>query len=585
MKRQHDPLKRQIAEIIFKAVQGAYGDLITESAIYDLLMDPPNPQMADYSFGCFFIAKIEKKTPIQVASELLPRFQSAVGFSSVQAAGPYLNFKFSLDLIGEKLMAPILSGVHFQKPELVQKAPKTMIEFSQPNTHKEIHVGHMRNACLGDALVKLHRYCGFDLISSTFPGDVGTHVAKCLWYLKFHNQETIPNSGKGEWLGRIYSKAHLKLEDELGTPQEEKNRESLTEILKQLEMGRGEYYELWKETRQWSVDLMNSVYQWAGIEFDRWYWESEVDAESVQFVKKLFAEGKLVRSEGAIGMNLEEDNLGFCLLLKSDGTGLYATKDLELARRKFQDFKVKKSIYVVDMRQALHFKQVFKVLEKLGFEEAKDCFHLQYNFVELPDGAMSSRKGNIVPLMELVNRMEAHVKSQYLSRYENEWSPEEISKVASQVAQGAIKYGMLRMDTNKKIVFDMNEWLKIDGESGPFVQYSCARIQSLQGKVAVSPEAKLNWNLLAHEGERALVQHLMHFHGIILNSTLNYKPSLVCTYLYELAKKFNYFYHECSIGQAETEDLKLTRMKLSLAVGKVLSQGLALLGIPTPQRM
>ncbi|MCE3009839.1 MAG: arginine--tRNA ligase [Proteobacteria bacterium] len=585
MKRQHDPLKRQIAEIIFKAVQGAYGDLITESAIYDLLMDPPNPQMADYSFGCFFIAKIEKKTPIQVASELLPRFQSAVGFSSVQAAGPYLNFKFSLDLIGEKLMAPILSGVHFQKPELVQKAPKTMIEFSQPNTHKEIHVGHMRNACLGDALVKLHRYCGFDLISSTFPGDVGTHVAKCLWYLKFHNQETIPNSGKGEWLGRIYSKAHLKLEDELGTPQEEKNRESLTEILKQLEMGRGEYYELWKETRQWSVDLMNSVYQWAGIEFDRWYWESEVDAESVQFVNKLFAEGKLVRSEGAIGMNLEEDNLGFCLLLKSDGTGLYATKDLELARRKFQDFKVKKSIYVVDMRQALHFKQVFKVLEKLGFEEAKDCFHLQYNFVELPDGAMSSRKGNIVPLMELVNRMEAHVKSQYLSRYENEWSPEEISKVASQVAQGAIKYGMLRMDTNKKIVFDMNEWLKIDGESGPFVQYSCARIQSLQGKVAVSPEAKLNWNLLAHEGERALVQHLMHFHGIILNSTLNYKPSLVCTYLYELAKKFNYFYHECSIGQAETEDLKLTRMKLSLAVGKVLSQGLALLGIPTPQRM
>ncbi|MFN7453355.1 MAG: arginine--tRNA ligase, partial [Pseudobdellovibrionaceae bacterium] len=574
MKRQHDPLKRQIAAELLKAVQATYGDVISASELYDLLVDPPNPQMADFAFGCFVLSKSLKKAPPQVATELQAKFASQPGFASVQAAGPYLNFKFSLELIGEKLMSPILTGAHFRDPQLVENAPKTMIEYSQPNTHKEIHVGHMRNACLGDSLVKLHRYCGFDLISSTFPGDVGTHVAKCLWYLKFHNQEPLPSKGKGEWLGRIYSKAHLKLEDELGTLQEEKNRESLTEILKQLESGRGEYFDLWKETRQWSVDLMNSVYQWAGIEFDRWYWESEVDAESVQFVKKLFEQGKLVRSEGAIGMNLEEDNLGFCLLLKSDGTGLYATKDLELARRKFQDFKVKKSIYVVDMRQALHFKQVFKVLEKLGFEEAKDCFHLQYNFVELPDGAMSSRKGNIVPLMELVSRMETHVKSQYLSRYENEWSSEEISQVASQVAQGAIKYGMLRMDTNKKIVFDMNEWLKIDGESGPFVQYSCARIQSLQGKVTVSSQAKVNWKLLTHDGERALLQHLMHFHGIVLNSTLNYKPSMLCTYLYELAKKFNYFYHECSIGQAETEDLKLTRLQLSQAVGKVLSQGL-----------
>jgi arginyl-tRNA synthetase len=459
-----------------------------------------------------------------------------------------------------------------------------MIEFSQPNTHKELHVGHMRNACLGDALVRLLRYSGYDIISTTFPGDVGTHVAKCLWYMKYHNTEPIPETGKGEWIGRIYSRAHLKLEDETGTPKEAENREKLTMILHQLEAKSGEFYDLWKETRAWSIDLMNQVYNWAGIKFDVWYWESDVDSASVQYVKDLYQKGLLQKSEGAIGMNLEAENLGFCLLLKSDGTGLYATKDVELARRKFQDQHVEKNIVVVDMRQELHFKQVFKVLEKIGFPQAKDCFHLKYNFVELPDGAMSSRKGNIVPLLELVHRMEEAVKTNYLARYESEWSKAEIDLVASQVAQGAIKYGMLRMDTNKKIVFDMNEWLKIDGESGPFVQYSMARIQSLVRKLGPSSQ-NVKWDVLTHSAERKLMQALMNFHSIVLGSAENYKPHLLCTYLYETAKRFNLFYHECSIGQAETEDLKQARLALSEAVGVVLKKGLELLGIPTPEKM
>jgi arginyl-tRNA synthetase len=578
MRTLSDGIRKFLAQKINDAVGG--GQQLEEFA--KLLNEPPDNSLGDLAFPCFILAKTQKKAPAQLALELKAKIPLDQKLLAVEAAGPYLNFKLSPDFVGTELLEKIISGSYFRQ-KLTEHTPKTMIEYSQPNTHKELHVGHMRNACLGDSLVRLHRYAGYDIISSTFPGDVGTHVAKCLWYLKYVNTEPLPITEKGEWLGQMYSKANLRLEDELGTPKEEDNRRKLTEILKQLEQGSGEFYDLWKETRAWSIDLMKHVYAWAGVDFDHWYWESDVDAASVKYVKGLYDQGKLVESQGAVGMDLEAEKLGFCLLLKSDGTGLYATKDLELARRKFQDFKIEKSIYVVDMRQELHFKQVFKVLEKLGFEESKGCYHLKYNFVELPDGAMSSRKGNIVPLMELVSRMEAHVKKEYLSRYAD-WTEDEINTTAAMVAKGAIKYGMLRMDTAKKIVFDMNEWLKLDGESGPFVQYSGARIQSLIRKLGPFSRTP-NWSLLTHSSERNLFQALMNFHQIVLGATENYKPHLLCTYVYELAKRFNLFYHDCPIAKAETEELKQARLALAQSAGLVLKQGLELLGIPSPEKM
>jgi arginyl-tRNA synthetase len=503
---------------------------------------------------------------------------------AIEIAGPYLNFKITKSAFHKFVIAPILSGEFFKR-KLKGVSPKTMIEYSQPNTHKELHVGHMRNLCLGLALTNILKYSGWDVITATFPGDMGTHVAKCLWYMKLHNKEAPPKEGKGEWLGRMYSKAHIKLEDEAGTIQEEVNKKELTAIMKELESKKGEYYELWLKTRTWSIELMESVYKWAGVKFDSWYFESEVDADSVKLVNKYLSEGKLQKSEGAIGLDLSNEKLGFCLLLKSDGTGLYATKDIELARRKFEDFKIEKSVYVVDMRQALHFKQVFKVLEHLGFEQAKNCYHLQYNFVELPDGAMSSRKGNIVPLTELIHKMEAVVKSEYLSRYEGEWAPSEIEETAKIVAEGAIKYGMLMMDTNKKIVFDMPAWLKLDGESGPFIQYSYARIQSLLKKIGYNENEKVDFSVLKAHRERVLMQMLLQFNEVVLDAAENYKPAAICAYLYDLAKAFNSFYHECPIGQAETKELKNARLSLSAATGIVLSQGLKLLGIQSPNRM
>lgn len=586
----HEPLRLSLAEPL-KAVLEKMGITVTNEDIYTALVEPPNPEMGHLAFGCFLFAKTLKKSPASVASELKSLLGEVSGTSSIEATGPYLNIKFEPGILASATVLKALNSEMFSSV-LVADAPKTMIEYSQPNTHKELHVGHMRNLCLGDSLIRLlRRSFGTDkIISSTFPGDVGTHVAKCLWYIKNHTgPEVLENKRndpmRGEWLGQMYSTASLKLEDEAGTPDIfERNKAQLTEILKQLEAGRGEYYDLWKETREWSIELMNRVYKWAGVDFDRWYWESEVDADSVKTVKKYFAEGKLQESQGAIGIDFSAENLGFCLLLKTDGTGLYATKDIELARRKFEDFKIEKSIYVVDMRQALHFKQVFKALEHLGFEQAKDCYHLQYNFVELPDGAMSSRKGNIVPLVSLVEKMKEHVKTQYLARYKDEWSVDEIENVADTVAKGAIKYGMLRQDTNKKIVFDMDEWLKLDGESGPFIQYSYARINSLLKKFGQNG-IDFNGQLLVHPTEIKLMQHLMNFNGVIVASAENYKPAALCTYLYDTAKKFNAFYHDCPIGNVEDAELRKARLALSAAVGLVLVNGLSLLGIPVPERM
>lgn len=429
------------------------------------------------------------------------------------------------------------------------------------------------------------KYAGFEIISSTFPGDVGTHVAKCLWYMKKYNTENPPQTRKGAWLGQMYSRAHNLLEDQKGTEMEDKNRAELTEILKQLEKKQGEYFDLWIETRQWSIDLMNDVYQWAGVKFDQWYWESEVDSASLKLVDEYFKKGLFIKDEGAIGCDLTEDKLGFCLLVKSDGNGLYATKDIELARRKFQDHKIQKSIYVVDKRQAHHFAQVFKVLEKMGFKEAKDCFHLQYDFVELPDGPMSSRKGNIIPIQALIDQMKEMIKTEYLARYIGQWSETEIDETAHIVSVGAIKFGMTRVDTTKKIVFDMKEWLKLDGESGPYIQYVYARIQSLlekQGRIEKNFGAL---SALSHPLESQLVQKLLEFNSVVENAVTHYKTIPVTGYLYDVAKMFNSFYAELSVANAETPELKAARLGLCEATAMVLKQGLSILGIPSPKRM
>lgn len=577
----HDQIRKDLAISLSKGIKNSLQIEFPWESIYPLFGNTPNKDAGDLAFPLFQIAKLAKMNPAQAAKSLdeaaleLPSF-----ISSRKALGPYLNFFFDFNKIAALVVPPILKGETF-KMKLTENMPKTMIEYSQPNTHKEMHVGHMRNLCLGDALIRMHRYCGFDIIASTFPGDVGTHVAKCLWYLKYHYKGETPATRKGSWLGSMYSTAHNKLEDERGTDQEATNREQLTAILKQLEQKQGEFFELWKVTREWSIELMNEVYAWADVKFDVWYWESEVDSASVKLAREYQAKGLFKEDQGAVGADLSEYNLGFCMLLKTDGNGLYATKDVELARRKFQDYKIEKNLYVVDKRQEHHFKQVFKVLELMGFENAKKCFHLQYDFVELPDGAMSSRKGNIVPLQTLIENMVKMIKEQYLNRYAAEWTPEQVEATAQTVAKGAIKYGMTRIDSSKKIVFDMAEWLKLDGESGPYVQYAHARISSMVQKLG---GAKVGQLVIDTPQEKELVATLMSFNQVVQTATESYKPSFLTAYLYDLSRAFNSFYAECPVGSV-AEPLRTSRLMLSGATAAVLKQGLALLGIEAPDKM
>ncbi|MFZ4714389.1 MAG: arginine--tRNA ligase [Bacteriovoracaceae bacterium] len=590
MTLKHDPVKANLSELIVQAVTDLYGEQDT-AQFYSLIGDAPDFKMGHYAFPCFILAKKLKLPPPKLAESIAQKIteMNSSKIDKVINAGPYVNFFVKNTTYGELTLEKQLNG-HYFKRQLSENAPRTMIEYSQPNTHKEIHVGHMRNLCLGDSLIRLHRYIGYDIVASTFPGDVGTHVAKCLWYLKNVNTEKAPETRKGAWLGKMYSAANNLLEDQRGTDKEESNRKALTEILAQLEKKSGEYYELWKVTREWSIELMKEVYQWAQVNFDVWYWESDVDADSLKLAKQYYEKGLFVQSEGAIGIDLSDYKLGFCLFIKSDGNGLYATKDIELARKKFTEFKIERSIYVVDKRQALHFQQVFKTLELMGFENARNCFHLQYDFVELPDGAMSSRKGNIVPLQELVDRMVSMIKTEYLAKYENDWSQEEINQTANDVARGAIKYGMVRLDNNKKIVFDMKEWLKLDGESGPYIQYSFARINSLceklgYEKIGYKEGTKSDWSVLKEPQEMALLHKLTGFNDVAIIAALQFKTGSMCSYLYDLSKLFNAFYAECSVGNAESADLKTARLNLCKAVSVTLEKGLNVLGITAPKRM
>ena len=579
----HNKVKLQLAEIIQQVFLAASIDEPLQD-IYNSIGFPPDTALGHYTYPCFNLAKKLKNAPNKIAEQLSGGFTAGEVIDTAESAGPYINFRIRSSYLGGVTCDEIENGKMFER-HLIDNPLKTMIEYSQPNTHKELHVGHMRNLCLGDALIKLHRYCGYDIISATFPGDVGTHVAKCLWYFKYHNTEPVPEQNKGAWLGSLYSKGHLKLEEEEGTGQGVENKKQLSEILTQLEEQKGEFYDLWKETKEWSVELMNQVYDWAGVHFDRWYWESDVDVSSTALARKYFEKGVFIESQGTIGVDLTEYNLGFCMLLKSDGHGLYATKDIELARRKFEDFHIEKSVYIVDKRQAHHFAQVFKVLEIMGYENAKKCYHLQYDYVELPDGAMSSRKGNIVPIMQLIDNMHEVVKRDYLNKYIGEWEQSEIDSTADVIAKGAIKYGMIRIDPSRKIVFDMKEWLKIDGDSGPYLQYTYARINSLVKKLADEIKAAHDWSVLAEETELHLMVKLSEFNNQVVQACNEYKPNVLCNYLYELCKIFNNFYNVLNIRRTEDEVLKSTRVELTKCVAITLKKGLSLLGIPVPDRM
>ncbi|MEY2987478.1 MAG: arginine--tRNA ligase [Pseudomonadota bacterium] len=588
---KYDPFRNEIVTLICEAFLELCNELKVEQEldrqqVAALLATPPDLNLGQAAFPCFSFAKVLRKAPPAIAQELVIRIlnKTRKAISNAQAVQGYLNFFQNNEAVASSVFERLANSSFFSREKIPQEQiEKVVVEYSQPNTHKAMHVGHLRCLVLGDSVCRTMAYAGHDVVKTTYPGDLGAHIAKTLWYLQNRCKEQAPATGRADWLGDVYALADEAIKLDTGTEKETTNRAQIAEILKQLQNKSGPAYELWLETREWSLEQMRSIYSWLGVSFDQWFYESECDEPSRELVLKKFEEGFFVKDQGAIGIDLSDYKLGFALFLKSDGNGLYITKDLELLRRKFADPKVTSSLVVVDHRQKLHFQQVYKTAELIGYPQATQSATLLYETVNTPDGKpFSSRSMTGLRLLELRDAMEQKVTQDYLERYRGIWSDEEISRTAEAVTIGALKYGMLRVDNSTQVTFVLDEWLRLDGDTGPYLQYMHARCCNILEKQG-HPEAGGAIQLDSFE-EGALLFHLSRFNDFALQAAAQHRPCVVAGYLYDLAKTFNRFYENCPIRSSEGA-VRNSRLQLVKVSAAVMKQGLELLGIPAPSKM
>lgn len=589
----YDQAKCSLATTLFEALK-SLGETegITVVDFFKALEQPPEMALGDYALPCFRFAKALKKNPNEVAEKLKEYLENSKNpwIKSVVLKGAFLNIFTNQAQVAKTLIPSLVSLDAFRilRENKENNDTKVMIEYSQPNTHKEFHVGHGRNVCLGDAVCRIFDYNGFNITRANYIGDEGAHIAKCLWGVEnYTGSEKLENvENKAEWLGQRYVEANNKLKDATDDATKAKYQSEISNILKEIENKNGKFFELWKVTREYCLNDFNKIYNWLDVHFDHFFYESEVSEESQEIVDEYIKKGLFVEDQGAIGFDMSDKKLGFFMVRKSDGTTLYITKDLALARVKFDEFDIDRSIYVVGSEQNFHFKQLFYALEKMGFEQASKCYHLSYGMVVRPDGKMSSRAGNSFTFLQLINLVIEEINT-YLAKYANEWTKDEREDTAHKLAVGAIKYGMLQADPNKEIVFDPKEWVSFEGNSGPYLMYSYARTKSILRKAeAEGVKGSLDHlELLTHESERDLMRHLSDFNKVVLNACENYRPSTIANHLFFTCKAYNRFYTEVSVMKAETEELKRARLSLLEGFANTLKAGLYLLGITPPEKM
>jgi len=587
--RSLDPIRYAVAESVHSILSSVAEESVAGvDEIAGYIEIPPNPQMGDFALPCFRFSKVLKKKPVEISQVLKEALDSDTNtwIAKAVCAGPFLNFFIDKTEMARWLLPKIQGKSYFKLLENVKDDrdfKKVMIEYSQPNTHKEFHIGHGLNMCLGDAMVRLYRACGFDVTAANYPGDEGAHIAKCLWYIST-NQLEAPTTNQGQWLGEMYANATRKLAD-ADAEQKKTFHQEVSQVLAAIESKNGPTYDFWKESRQWSLDMFTAVYEWLGINFDCYFFESELSEGSQSLVDEYLTKGVFVESDGAVGCDLNDDGLGFMLVRKSDGNTLYATKDLVLAKRKFEQFHIDRSVYVVAAEQNLHFRQVFKTLERMGFDAAKQCFHLSHGHVRIPDGKMSSREGTAINFSKLRVMIEEKLV-EYLNKHDD-WDEQQREDTMRKLCIGAIRYGMLSTDPVKDIVFRLEDWVSFEGNSGPYLMYSYARTQSILRK-AKDAGYTVNTDkleFLIEDVEHELLNMLYQFNMSVKEACLNDKPSLLTHALYDLCRCFNRFYNQQSILKAETPDLIQARVNLASGFAKVLYHGLGLLGIEPPEQM
>ncbi|MEM3499523.1 MAG: arginine--tRNA ligase [Candidatus Bilamarchaeaceae archaeon] len=524
----------------------------------------------------FEIAKKDKKQPAVVASEIVKKISKNENFDKVEAQGPYINFYLS-----DQFYLSLIKKIIEKKGKIDKKdKKKIMVEYFDANTHKGVHIGHIRNISLGESICRILEATGNKVIRVNYQGDIGPHVAKCIWgFINIYN-ERVPKDveKKGTWLGKVYAEASKKIAEN-----KELEKEVLDINLKIYAKER-HIYEIWKKTRQWCLEDFDKFYEEFGVNFDEFFFESQTENIGKEIVLSLLDKGIVKKDEGAIIIDLKEDGLGVCVLLTKEGYPLYPTKDLGLAKLKFDKYgDLDQSIHVVGKEQEFYFKQLFKIFEKAGMKKAAQVsYHLIYELVMLPEGKMSSREGTMVLYEDLRKKLLEKTIKEVEVRHP-EWKIEEKELIAKKIALAAIKFSMLRRENNKVLLFNWEKALSLEGDSGPYLQYAYVRTKGITNKAEFKEDYPQGYKF--NEDEKRLLKKLLQFEKTVENASRTLSPHILCDYLLDLASEFNKFYSTCRVLNAEKEEEKKVRLAIVSAVGFTLKEGLYLLGIETPNVM
>ena len=505
------------------------------------------------------------------------------GFSHIEAVNGYLNLYFSTSAYARRVVDTVLQeGENFGRAD--NRGETVMVEYSQPNTHKAFHVGHLRNVILGGSVCRILEFAGYEVIRANYLGDIGLHVVKWMWnYLKNHLGE-IPGENKTHWMNDIYAEADRLFQDP-------ENEAEIRALYARWNARDPEIVDLWRKTRGWSLEGFSEIYDLLGEEFDRIYFESEVEDPGVALVEKMVEDGlaKDERPEGPVFFDLDvaagtEDEYRVLVLLRSDGSSLYATKDLPLAILKFEEYHLDQSIYVIDVRQSLYLKQIFKTLEILGYPWADQLHHLPYELVNLPGNVtMSSREGTVVMLDDLV--AEATQRTRAIVEEKNpELSEQAKAAIAQAVALGALKYTMLSRDNTKVVTFDWDTALDFNGQAAPYIQYAHVRAGSILRKGGQDLPDATDFPSALEKAEVDLIELMTRLPEDVERASVEYRPLVIANLAYDLARAFNDFYNTCHVLNAEPE-VRAYRLRLVAAAQQVIATSLLLLGIKAPSMM
>lgn len=595
-------IEQQITGSVIAGIKELYGADVAEAQVQ--LQKTKKEFKGHLTLVVFPFLRMSKKSPEQTAQELgeyLVKNEPAVAEFNVIKG--FLNLTVAsgcwIDLLNEINAAP-----EYGFTKATENSPLVMIEYSSPNTNKPLHLGHVRNNLLGYSLSKIMEANGNKVVKTNIVNDRGIHICKSmLAWQKWGNGITPEKAGKkGDHLiGDFYVLFSNKLKEETsaleaqGMTKEEAEAASplmqeAREMLRKWEAGDPEIRSLWKMMNDWVYAGFDETYKMMGVNFDKIYYESETYLEGKSKVLEGLEKGIFYRREdGSVWANLTAEGLDEKLLLRTDGTSVYMTQDIGTAKLRFDDYPINKMIYVVGNEQNYHFQVLSILLDKLGFEFGKGLVHFSYGMVELPEGKMKSREGTVVDADDLMEEMinTAREISQELGKLDG-LTPEEAEDIARMVGLGSLKYFILKVDPRKNMTFNPKESIDFNGNTGPFIQYTHARICSVLRKAAeqgIVLPAALPTNFELSEKEEGLIQMLANFKAVVKEAGETYSPALIANYTYDLVKEYNQFYHDFSILHEADEQLKVFRLVLSANVAKIVKEGMGLLGIEVPERM